>query len=201
MSQAARLKTPAVGVVPVSLDHPATYADVKALPEHLRGEIIDGQLYALPRPRPRHGAVVGALFGRLHGPLHQGEGGPGGWLLLPEPELHLERPGRPIVPDVAGWRRERLPELPDEAAITLPPDWICEVLSASTEAYDRGPKMGVYGTHGVPWSWLIDPEARTLEVYRHDGEDWRPAGRWQGSGEVRAEPFAAVPWELASLWR
>ena len=123
-----------------------------------------------------------------------------GWWILPEPELHLDGPGIPIAPDLAGWRRERMPRLPDEAAIVLAPDWICEVLSASTEAYDRGPKMDTYARHAVMHAWLVDPEEHTLEAYLNDAGVWRPLGRWQGDANVRVARFEAIEIELASRW-
>lgn len=176
------------------------YADVEALPPHQRGEIVNGELYVLPRPRPRHAFSAGSLADELIGPFQKGRGGPGGWWILPEPELHLDAPGAPIDPDLAGWRRETLPVLPDDAAITVPPDWVCEVLSPSTEAYDRGPKMETYGRHGVEHAWLVDPDEHVLEVFRNDAGVWRADGRWHGEVIVRAAPFEAIEIELAMLW-
>lgn len=130
---------------------------------------------------------------------NDGDGGPGGWLFLLEPELHLEAPGRPIDPDLAGWRREPMPVLPRTASTRLAPDWLCEVLSPSTETYDRGPQMETYARAGVPHVWLVDPEARTLEAYLNDAGTLRPLGRWQGTGRVPAAPFETAPLELALL--
>ena len=188
---------------PVQLGRPPTYADVEALPVHLRGEIVGGQLYALPRPAPPHGYVISKLLTWLN--RHFDDSGRGGgdarrWVFLPEPELHLEAEERPIVPDVAGWRRERMPGVPRTPSIRLAPDWVCEVLSPSTEAYDRGPKMDTYGRAGVPHAWLVDPEAHTLEAYRNDAGTWRPLGRWQGAARVRVAPFDAAELDLAELW-
>jgi Uma2 family endonuclease len=109
---------------------PATYADVLAAPDHVVAEILDGELHLSPRPAPRHAAASSGLGGALHGPFDRGRGGPGGWRILDEPELHLG--ADVVVPDLAGWRRTRLPRLPDEAYFTLAPDWICEVVSPST---------------------------------------------------------------------
>src|SRR5262245_54965673 len=122
----------------------ATYADVLAAPAHLVAEIIGGDLYLTPRPNPRHQSAAGALGYQVIGAFRFGRGGPGGWVILEEPELHLEARERPIVPDLAGSRRERLPEVPETAAIELAPDWVCEVLSPSTEQIDRAEKMPVY---------------------------------------------------------
>jgi Uma2 family endonuclease len=187
-------------VQPVALGRPPTYADIEALPAHLRGEIVNGQLYVLPRPRVWHGKVATRLTTLLDGPFGLGRDGPGGWWFVAEPELHLDGKGRPIDPDLAGWRRERLPELPDTAAMEQAPDWVCEVLSPSTEAYDRGPKMETYGRHGVPRAWLVDPEERVLEAYGNDAGVWRPLGRWQGGGRVRIAPFDSIVLDLNELW-
>ena len=187
-------------VQPVDLGRPPTYADVQALPEHLRGEIVGGQLYVMPRPRLRHSKATSVLGALLLGPFQLGRGGPGGWWILTEPELHLSPSERPIDPDLAGWRRERMPEVPDLAFATLAPDWVCEVLSESTEIYDRRVKMPAYGAHGVPHAWLLDPEARTLEAYRNDAGVFRPLGTWRASDRVRVAPFDAVELELALLW-
>lgn len=179
-----------------------TYDDVLAVPEHLVAEIICGELVTTPRPAPLHtrtasrlGVVLGSAFD------HDGEG-PGGWWILDEPELHLENADDPIVPDLAGWRVERMPELPETAYFALPPDWICEVLSRGTAARDRADKMPIYAAAGVSHAWLVDPQIATLEVFRRN-----EAGRWvlvethEGSHQVHAEPFDAVAIDLGALWR
>ena len=198
----AQPRVPSVEAVtqPVRLGHPPTYADVEALAPQLRGEIVNGQLYVLPKPRPRHALVQGRLLTLLDGPFGLGRGGPGGWWILPEIELHLSHHARPIDPDLSGFRRERMPAIPDAAALSLAPDWVCEVLSASTEIYDRSVKMPVYARHGVPWAWLIDPEERALEAYRQDDGVWRPLGTWRGGERARVAPFEAVELELGLLW-
>jgi Uma2 family endonuclease len=200
-SSAKRARPTEEPIRPVRLGRPPTYADVEALPEHMRGEIVGGELYVMPRPRPRHAVAQGSLTDELVGPFHKGRGGPGGWLIMPEPELHLEGGGKPIDPDLAGWRRERMPDIPEDAAITLVPDWVCEVLSPSTEEYDRGPKMEVYARYGVKHAWLVDPEERILETYRNDEGAWRSAGRWVSDDKVRAIPFDAIEIELSVLWK
>lgn len=136
----------------------------------------------------------------LDGPFGIGRGGPGGWWILDEPELHLERVGDPIVPDLAGWRRTRMASLPETAYFTLAPDWICEVLSPRTEVIDRGDKMDVYAEARVGHAWLVDPIERMLEVYRLDGSTWRRIHVFRDDQVVRAEPFDAVDLELALLW-
>ncbi|AKT42239.1 Uma2 family endonuclease [Chondromyces crocatus] len=178
---------------------PATYADLEAVPAHLVAEILAGVLHTFPRPGPRHASVASRLGIDLGGPFDRGRGGPGGWWILFEPELHLG--GDVLVPDLAGWRVERMPDLPDAAFFVLPPDWICEVLSPSTAAHDRYGKLPVYAREGVTWVWLVDPVERALEVH-HLGS----RGRWEvemvvrGDVSVRAAPFDAIELDLAALW-
>ncbi len=176
----------------------ATYDDLLAVPEHLVVEIIHGTLIALPRPAARHAWASSSLGGELHGPFMRGRGGPGGWILLDEPELHLQEDV--LVPDLAGWRRERMPALPDAAAFDLPPDWVCEVLSPSTAATDRAEKMPIYAREGVKSFWLVDPVARTLEVYALEQQRWLLHGTWRDDAKVRAEPFAEFELDLSGLW-
>ncbi|HSP80473.1 MAG TPA: Uma2 family endonuclease [Myxococcaceae bacterium] len=176
----------------------ATYEDLEKLPSHLTGELVGGELYASPRPSSRHILAATVLGAELGGPFGQGRGGPGGWLLLDEPELHLGRDV--LVPDLAGWRRERMPEMPDTVGFTLAPDWVCEVLSPSTATLDRGRKMGVYAREGVKHLWLVDAEAQLLEVYRLEDGRWLLLGTHVGAETVRAEPFEALALELGVLW-
>ncbi len=177
---------------------PATYEDLLALPEHVVGEIVAGELHVSPRPASRHARASSRLGERIGGPFDSGRGGPGGWIILDEPELHLGRDV--LVPDLAGWRRERMPEMPDAAAFTLPPDWACEILSPSTSRLDRAAKRPVYAREGILHLWLIDPIAQTLEVFRLDGEGYRLVSTYAGDAVIEAEPFAAVPLELGALW-
>jgi Uma2 family endonuclease len=178
----------------------ATYADVLAAPPHVIAEVIDGVLYTQPRPATPHTLASSALGEELGPPFRRGRGGPGGWLLLDEPELHLGAEPDIVVPDLAGWRRERMPELPDAPYLTLAPDWACEVLSPRTQALDRTRKLPLYAREGVTHVWLIDPLAQTLEVYRLDGDTYRLVATHAGTATVRAEPFDAVELELAALW-
>src|SRR5581483_11745138 len=134
---------------------PATYDDLIRVPDGKVAEILDGELYATPRPAAHHARVASALGFELGVPFDAGRGGPGGWWILDEPELHLH--ADVVVPDLAGWRRERLPIIPDVAAFTLPPDWVCEVVSASTEGIDRGKKLAIYAREGVAHAWLLNP--------------------------------------------
>jgi Uma2 family endonuclease len=177
---------------------PATYEDLEALPPNMVGEIIAGELYASPRPALPHTNVTSELASELLGPFHRGQGGPGGWRILFEPELHLQ--GDVLVPDFAGWRRERLPKAPRGAALTLAPDWVCEILSPSTEARDRASKLPTYAREGVHHVWLIDPELHTLEVFRLEGAHYVLLATHVGDTRVRVEPFDAIELELKAIW-
>jgi Uma2 family endonuclease len=183
---------------PAALKSPATYEDLRQVPDHLVAEILDGDLYATPRPRPRHAHAASVLGSEILGPFHVGRGGPGGWWILFEPELHLG--SDVLVPDLAGWRRERLAAIPDAPAITLAPDWVCEVLSPSTAGLDRGKKLAIYARQGVGHVWLVDPQLETLEVFALSGSQWVLVGTYVAGVVVRAEPFAAVELNLALLW-
>ncbi|MGH7281852.1 MAG: Uma2 family endonuclease [Polyangiaceae bacterium] len=177
----------------------ATYEDLLAVPERLVAQILNGVLYTHPRPAAPHARASSRLGLEVGGPFDRGRGGPGGWVILDEPELHLH--GDVVVPDLAGWRRERMPRLPMEAAaFELAPDWACEVLSASTEAIDRAEKMPIYAREKVSHLWLVDPIARTLEVFKLDGARWSVVGVWRDDAKVRAEPFDAIELELDVLW-
>lgn len=178
----------------------ATYEDLLALPEHLVGEILGGDLFALPRPSPRHALAASGLGGALFDSFGRPGGGepPGGWWILDEPELHL---GADIlVPDIAGWRRERMTTLPEKAYFELAPDWACEVLSSATEAIDRGRKMEVYAREGVSFLWLLNPIHRTLETYRLVESRWTLLATFVGDTTVRAEPFEAVALDMSRWW-
>ncbi|PTL78309.1 Uma2 family endonuclease [Vitiosangium sp. GDMCC 1.1324] len=177
---------------------PASYADLQALPENVVGEIIAGELHVSPRPAAPHTVAASRLGGELMGPFDRGRGGPGGWILLDEPELHLGEDV--LVPDLGGWRRERMPRPPRTVAFSLAPDWVCEVLSSSTAALDRAAKLPVYAREGVRHVWLLDPEARTLEVFRLEGARYTLLITHAGMAHVCAEPFEAFALELAFLW-
>lgn len=178
----------------------ATYEDLLALPEHLVGEILDGELFALPRPSPRHALAASGLgsvvFDRFAGP--GGGDPPGGWWILYEPELHFG--GDILVPDLAGWRREKMPSLPEKAFFELAPDWVCEVLSPATEAIDRGRKMEAYAREGVGYLWLVNPIHRTLESYQLVESRWTLLATFLGDQTVRAEPFSAVALDMTRWW-
>ncbi|WP_163999849.1 Uma2 family endonuclease [Pyxidicoccus caerfyrddinensis] len=176
----------------------ATYADLEALPDNVVGEIIGGVLYASPRPAGPHGVAAFQLGFELEGPFGRGRNGPGGWVLLGEPELHLGEDV--LVPDLSGWHRERLPRPTSHVAYSVVPDWVCEVLSPSTRSLDRKEKLPVYAREGVRHVWLVDPKPRTLEVYRLEGASYVLLATYEGKGPVRAEPFEAIELELAFLW-
>jgi len=176
----------------------ATYEDLLAVPENLVAEIIHGTLLTQARPAPTHARAASSLGGELYGPFDRGRGGPGGWIILGEPELHVH--GDILVPDLAGWRRERMPELPFASAFELAPDWVCEVLSPSTAAIDRADKMPIYAREHVPHLWLVDPIVKTLEAFKLDGGRWSLLGVWSGDARVRVEPFESLELKLAELW-
>lgn len=177
---------------------PATYEDLLAVPEHQVAELVHGDLVVSPRPAPRHAWAGSSLGAKLVPPFSWGNGGPGGWWIVGEPELHLGR--HVLVPDIAGWRRERLPVLPREAYFNLSPDWVCEILSPSTTRLDRVRKLPIYAEHGVRHAWLVDPVVRTLEVYRLEGMRWSPVASHGDDETVRAEPFEEVELGLTVLW-
>jgi Uma2 family endonuclease len=185
----------------VELGRPATYDDLVALPEHVVGEIVDDELWASPRPAPRHAEAHSRLGYRIGAAYDEGGGdrGPGGWRIIFEPELHFGR--QVVVPDLAGWRRERLPRLPETAYFELAPDWLCEVLSPATARLDREKKLRVYAAAGIGHVWLLDPLARTLEVLRRDARDgWTVVATHAGAVTVRIEPFEATELPLGWLW-
>jgi Uma2 family endonuclease len=179
-------------------DRPATYDDLEKLPDNLVAEIVNGELHASPRPALRHVRAGSVLGRKIGGPYDDGVGGPGGWWVLDEPELHLGEDV--LVPDLAGWRRSRMPQYPNAAYLSLAPDWLCEILSPSTSSLDRVQKLAVYAREQVAHMWLIDPLGRTLEVLRLEAGRWTILATHAGTEVVRAEPFADIELELASLW-
>ena len=178
----------------------ATPADHDDLPDNIVGELLNGEVYLSPRPAGPHARASSALGGSLFGPFQRGRGGPGGWFILYEPELHLGE--EVLVPDLAGWRRERVPELPRTAAMTIAPDWVCEVLSPRTASVDRIQKRRVYAREKVAFMWHIDPIDRVLTAYTLDGADSRELGTWGGDEDtiVRVAPFDAIELDLTTLW-
>jgi Uma2 family endonuclease len=180
----------------------ATYADIQDMPEHIVAEIIDGTVVTSPRPAFPHTRAASRLGSSLGPPFDMGSGGPGGWIILDEPELHFGPDPEldVLIPDLAGWRRERMPELPHTAAAKLAPDWVCEVLSPSTEKIDRAGKLRIYAREGVQHLWLINPLLQTVEVYRLEGGGWKLLAVHEGERRVPIPPFEAIELNLALLW-
>ena len=178
------------------------YEDLVSVPDHLVAEILDGELFTSPRPAFRHAraaSMLGAnVMGRFDGPGGGGGESPGGWWLLFEPELHFDRDV--IVPDIAGWRRDRVPELPDAPWFDVAPDWVCEVISPTTESIDRGRKLRIYAREGVSHLWLLNPVPKTLEVYRLADSNWVLENTLVGDEVIHAEPFAAVGMQMSRWW-
>ena len=176
----------------------ATYADLEAVPDQLVAEIVDGTLETHPRPRPRHAMAAAGLAAELGHPFGRGRGGPGGWIFMVEPELHLG--SHVVVPDLAGWRRECLSAEPETAYIETPPDWVCEILSPATVRLDRGPKRRIYAEAGVGHLWLLDPGDGVLEAFALTGRQWLLLGTVARGEAVALPPFDAVPFPLDDLF-
>ncbi len=176
----------------------ATYQDVLDAPPHMVAEIVDGALHLQPRPDPLHAVAYSSLVDELVGPFHKGRGGPGGWWIIAEPELHL---GEDIlVPDLAGWRRNRMPGLPDTAYFALTPDWACEIHSPSTRKFDLEEKCPAYAREGVGHLWLVDSAAKTLEAFTRKNGEWAPAGSASNGEPISFPPFEAIAFPLDALW-
>jgi Uma2 family endonuclease len=179
---------------------PVTYDDLAKVPEHMVAEIIGGELVTSPRPASPHALAAAGILRDLAG-FHGPPGGParpGGWWILMEPELHLG--ADVLVPDIAGWRHERMAAVPNVAAFELAPDWVCEVVSPSTAQIDRARKMQIYARESVGHLWLVDPLARTIEAYRLRAGQWIVASTHGGSEPIRAEPFDGVEIDPARWW-
>jgi Uma2 family endonuclease len=179
----------------------ATYEDLMQVPDTKVAEIIDGELIVSPRPASPHAYAATVIGSDIVGPFHRGPGdpgGPGGWWLLLEPELHFG--DDVLVPDWAGWRRERMPVFPNTPAFTLAPDWVCEVISPSTGRIDRSRKMRIYAREGVRHLWFVEPLLQTLEIYRLEDGRWLVVDAHAGDETVRAEPFDAVELRLERWW-
>ncbi len=176
----------------------ATYEDLLAVPEHLVAEILFGELVTHPRPAMPHGVAATALGHVLGPPFQSGSGGPGGWIFVDEPELHLGE--HVAVPDLAGWRNDRMPALPETAWIEVAPDWVCEVLSPSTQRYDRGDKRTIYAEAGVGHLWHVDPILKMLEVFELRDGKWLLAGVFHDDAAVAAPPFGELTFALNMLW-
>lgn len=180
---------------------PATYADLLALPDDVRAEILDGEVVVSPSPLPRHSRVqraVGSLVGKPFDD-DDGRGGPGGWWILLEVDIQLAV-HQVVRPDLAGWRRERLVDAWDTRPITVVPDWICEVSSPSNASMDRVKKRALYAKHGVAYYWLVDPAERVLEALQLDGERWVEVGSYDDTSVARIAPFDAIELEVGRLF-
>ena len=175
-----------------------TYDDVLKAPPHMVAEIVAGRLYTTPRPAPGHALAGSGLGVNIGAPFGYGRGGPGGWWIIDEPELHFG--DDVLVPDVAGWRRERMPEEPETAWFSVVPDWVCEVLSPSTRALDQGGKRAIYAREGVAWLWFVDPDARTLEAFELRDGHWVLLDTLTGDAQVSVPPFDAIRFSLGDLW-
>jgi Uma2 family endonuclease len=181
-----------------SVRRPATYQDVLDAPRNMVAELIEGALHLHPRPGPPHARARSAIGVRIGGPFDSGPDGPGGWWILDEPELHFS--GDVLVPDLGGWRRERMPRLPETAWFELAPDWVCEVLSPDTRRIDLTDKRRLYAAAGVPFLWFVDPIARTLEAFALRDGKWTLISAVGGDEPVRVPPFDAISFPLAVLW-
>jgi Uma2 family endonuclease len=187
MARAARLKT--------------LYEAIEALPEGITGEILHGQLHTQPRPAAPHALAASNLGAELLGPYSRGRDGPGGWWIIDEPELHFLRNTEILVPDLAGWRRARMTEIPRDQRFEVVPDWICEILSPATRSKDREIKMPLYARYGVAHAWLIDPDTQTLEAFQLRGAEWAQVAVCGAEDTVAAAPFEAAGFRVADLWR
>jgi len=176
------------------------YKELERLPENLVGEIINGRLITHPRPAGPHGQASSALGAGILPPYQFGRGGPGGWWIIDEPELHFRRDWEVLVPDLAGWRRERMPRPPQDHRYEVTPDWVCEILSPGTAKRDRTEKMPLYARYGVAWLWLLDPLLKTLEAYELQGGRWLNIGTHKDDDRIRLAPFAEVEIGLSDLW-
>jgi Uma2 family endonuclease len=178
----------------------ALYQLLLELPETLTGELLNGQLHTQPRPTGPHATTGSRLGYELIGPFDRGRGGPGGWWIIDEPEVHFVEDTEVAVPDIGGWRRERMPQIPRDHRFRVAPDWICEILSPSTASKDREIKMPIYAHYGVAYAWLIDPVERILEAYELISGQWSELGRFSGHDRVAVAPFDVVTIELGGLW-
>lgn len=176
----------------------ATYQDVIDAPPHMVAELVDGELYLQPRPAQPHTKAASTLGMWIGGAYQLGRGGPGGWWIQDEPELHFD--AQVLVPDLAGWRRGRAEPDLTAAYVEVAPAWICEVLLPSTRRHDRVRKLPVYARYGVAHAWLVDPLDETVEVFELDRERWTLWGARGGRETVQLPPFQALELPLDELW-
>ncbi len=176
-------------------------ADFLAIPEDQRHhEIIDGELVRKAMPSGPHGRAQFRIATEIGGPYDRraGRGGPGGWIFATEVEIQLEPPNL-FRPDVAGWRRERLRQLPKEGPSGERPDWVCEILSPSNKQNDLFKKLRTYRRCQVAHYWIIDPDIEALAVYCWTADGYLLVLTAQGAERIRAEPFDAVELSVHDL--
>lgn len=182
----------------------ATEEDVRNAPEGMTAELVDGELFMAPRPAVPHAKAATALSSQLfmlldHDQRTDDEGRPpDSWHILSEPEIHVG--GDIFVPDIAGWRRSRVPTLPESPSISITPDWVCEVFSPSSYIRDRLVKASAYQRHGVPWIWYVDPSTRFVEAWRNTGKTWELVTQGAATDQFDAPPFEGVSVDLRRLW-
>lgn len=168
------------------------------LPDNVVGEIIAGELHVSPRPAPRHARAASKLGRIIDGPYDSGVNGPGGWIILDEPEIHKEE--HIFVPDIAGWKKDRLTLKNEDVFISVEPDWACEILSPGTTKLDKVKKMPLYAEIGIKFFWLVDPAIKTLDVYVNDHANWKLLKTYSDHDKVRAVSFDAIEFDLSLLW-
>jgi len=178
----------------------ATYQDLLRAPDNLIAELVDGELFLSPRPSGPHANFASVLGMDIGTAYHRGRGGPGGWWIIDEPEIHFATSERVVVPDIAGWRRERMPTLPEDHRFTVTPDWVCEVFSPSTYRWDRDVKLALYAEHEVPWAWYVHPVKQWVEIRKLIGGELSLIERYESNVTFRAEPFTEVEIDLGSIW-
>lgn len=183
-----------------ALTEPSLYEQLLALPDNLTGEILNGELHTQPRPTGRHAVAETGLGASLLPPFQRGKDGPGGWWIVAEPEIHFIRDTLLAVPDLAGWRRERMPNIPDGHRFEVVPDWVCEILSFSTAKKDRAVKLPLYAQYRVAHAWLLDPVAKTLEAFSLTEQGWLLVATLKDEDAVSVPPFDAISFSLADLW-
>jgi Uma2 family endonuclease len=177
----------------------ATYAELLALPEDVRGEIIGGEVVVQPSPTPLHQSTIGEIYAELRNPFQRGRGGPGGWWLIQDVDVEFG-PHDVCRPDISGWKKERVATFPSDRPVRHRPDWVCEGLSPRTALRDQGDKRAIYQRAEVPWYWLVDPLNRTLSVLRLVVDGYVVEQVAGDQGVIALPPFEAVPIDLACVF-